>query len=169
MFTQGVYYKCGRNVYLISLLKQLPVVVLALIILVVIARLPAVVSQAFWWGLLLLIIYMAIAAIQAWYLYSSHVFMLDDYALHIRSGILNRNEVAIPYRQIQDVSLDESYIERMFGVSELNIMTAGHEDNKRDKSSAEFPLIGKVLAVALQEELSKRSSVQQVSSDKKVL
>ena len=112
---------------------------------------------------------MAIAAIQAWYLYSSHVFMLDDYALHIRSGILNRNEVAIPYRQIQDVSLDESYIERMFGVSELNIMTAGHEDNKRDKSSAEFPLIGKVLAVALQEELSKRSSVQQVSSDKKVL
>ncbi len=169
MFTQGIYYKCGRNVYLISLMKRFPGVILGIAVLFIIGFFFSQVPHLFGYAVLLLLIYIAGSSLEAWYVYSSHVFMLDDYALHIRSGILNRNEVAIPYRQIQDVTIDESYMERMFGVTELTVMTAGSEDTKKDKASAEFPLIDRKLATALQEELSKRSSVQQVTPDKKVI
>ena len=169
MFTQGIYYKCGRNVYLISLMKRFPGVLLGIAVIFIVDFFFFQVPHLLGYAILLLLIYIVGSSLEAWYLYSSHVFMLDDYALHIRSGILNRNEVAIPYRQIQDVTIDESYVERIFGVTELTVMTAGSEDSKKDKASAEFPLIDRVLAVALQEELSKRSSVQQITGDKKMV
>jgi uncharacterized membrane protein YdbT with pleckstrin-like domain len=162
MFTQGQYYKCGKGVYTISVLKQIPLAILGIIVLFLI---KAFFPHVLWYAIILFCAYILGTLAEAWYTYSSHVFMLDEYALHIRSGILNRNEIAIPYRQVQDVSLNESYLQRMFGVAELSILTAGHEDTKDEKASADFPLIDKSYALALQEELSKRSSVQQVTGD----
>jgi uncharacterized membrane protein YdbT with pleckstrin-like domain len=150
-------------------MKRLPGVILGIVALFVIGFFFSAVPHLFGIAFLVLTLYIVGSVIEAWYVYSSHVFMLDEYALHIRFGILNRNEVAIPYRQIQDVTIDENYIERLFAVTELSVMTAGREETKKEKASAEFPLIDRALAMALQEELSKRSSVQQVTTDKDVV
>ena len=68
--------------------------------------------------------------------------MLDDDALKIRRGILSKEETAIPYRQIQDVDIEQNISDRIWGVARLAILTAGHEEAKEgdeDTLKASFP------------------------------
>ena len=67
---------------------------------------------------------------------------LDDDALKIRRGILSKEEIAIPYRQIQDVDIEQNISDRLWGVARLAILTAGHEEAKEgeeDDSEGIFP------------------------------
>jgi uncharacterized membrane protein YdbT with pleckstrin-like domain len=167
MFTQGVYYKFGRNVLVISLIRRLLAVLLIAIALIFI---QAFIPVGFIAGyiFLALVAYAGIVFLSAWYQYVYHEFKLDEYALIIRSGILNRREISIPYRQIQNVDLNASYAERMFGVAELFVLTSGNEDRggegKKEESSAIFPLVNHEYAVELQRELLKRADVEEVSA-----
>jgi putative membrane protein len=167
MFTQGVYYKFGRPVLVISLIRRLLAVLLIVIALVFI---QAFISVGFIIGyiVLLLFIYAGAVILAALYDYIYHQFKLDEYAIVVRSGVLNRREVSIPYRQIQDVDMNTSYLEHIFGVSELFIMTSATEDRgadgKKEESSAVFPLISHDYAIELQRELMKRASIQQVAA-----
>ena len=90
--------------------------------------------------------------------------MLDDDALKVRHGIFSREEIAIPYRQIQDVDIDEDITDRIWGVCRLVILTAGHEDEPRPEGESEgiLPVIDKTLAQQLQAELLRRTDVQRV-------
>ncbi|MEI6057469.1 MAG: PH domain-containing protein [bacterium] len=169
MFTQGVYYKFGRNVFVISLIRRLLAVLLiaiALIFIQVFAPIGSIVGYIF----LGIFLYAVATVVSAWYDYVYHQFKLDEYALVIRSGVMNQREVAIPYRQIQNVDMNTNYLEDIFGVSELFILTSGSEDRgtegKKEETSAVFPLISHVYAVELQQELMKRASVQLVTADR---
>ena len=169
MFTQGVFYKFGRNVFIISLVRRLLAVLLisiALIFVQVFAPIGSIVGYVF----LGIFLYAGATVLSAWYDYVYHQFKLDEYALVIRSGVMNRREIAIPYRQIQDVDMNTNYLEDIFGVSELFILTSASEDRgvngKKEESSAVFPLINHMYAVELQRELMKRASVQQVTEEK---
>ena len=62
--------------------------------------------------------------------------MLDTDALKIKRGILSKEEIAIPYRQIQDVDIEQSISDRMWGVARLAILTAGHEETKQGKTTS---------------------------------
>ena len=74
----------------------------------------------------------------------------------------------MPYRQIQDVDIEEDITDRILGVCRLVILTAGHEDEPKSEGESEgvLPVIDKTLAEQLQTELLKRANIQKVISGK---
>ncbi len=59
--------------------------------------------------------------------YFGMAFRLGDNALYLRKGIMSRHEMAIPYQQIQTITLIEKSSQRIFGVAGLAIITSGHD------------------------------------------
>jgi putative membrane protein len=101
----------------------------------------------------------------AWLIYTNYKFCLGDDSLKIKKGILNKEEVAIPYRQIQDVDIRRDISFQMLGLSRIVILTAGHDDEKpgNDESEGELPALDKDLAEWMQAELLKRANIQKVT------
>jgi uncharacterized membrane protein YdbT with pleckstrin-like domain len=114
----------------------------------------------------LFIIFFLIGFLVAWLDYTNYKFALGEDSLKIKRGVLNKEEVAIPYRQIQDVDIDRDLSFLMLGLSRIVILTAGHEDEPKDEESGEsegmLPAIDKDLAEWLQAELLKRANIQKV-------
>ncbi|MGB7957247.1 MAG: PH domain-containing protein [Minisyncoccia bacterium] len=116
------------------------------------------------WALCVLVF--VITFLVAYLSYANFLFMLDDNALKIRRGILSKEETAIPYRQIQDVDIEQNISERIWGVVRLAILTAGHEEAKEgdeDESEGILPAIDRALAESLQAELLKRADVEKMA------
>lgn len=116
----------------------------------------------------LFIIFAAIGFLVAWLIYVNYKFCLGEDSLKIKRGILNKEEIAIPYRQIQDVDLVRDFSFLILGLSRIIILTAGHEDHHPDddenaRSVGLLPAIDKNLAEWLQAQLLKRTNVQKVT------
>lgn len=105
----------------------------------------------------------------AWLIYTHYKFLLGEDSLKIKRGILTKEEVAIPYRQIQDVDIERDLSFQALGLSRIVILTAGHDDEKTmdDKSEGILPALDKDLAEWLQAELLKRANVQKVVEEAK--
>lgn len=93
--------------------------------------------------------------------YYSYKFMLGDHAFRITRGILNKEEVNIPYRQIQNININRDIVSRIIGVSRITILTAGFED-KNDTAESEgiLPVIDQALAEEIQSELLRRAATE---------
>lgn len=96
--------------------------------------------------------------------YFSCVFGMDDYGFKMHRGLISRDEVSIPYHQIQDVDVDQSVIGRLFGVGKLIVLTAGNEDKDKQGEENEivFGIIDIAIAKMLQKQLVEKSSIQLV-------
>lgn len=135
-----------------------------------IQNLPEYINLAAWACILLAVVFFFIGFLVAWLIYSHYKFALGDNSLKIKRGIFDQEEVAIPYRQIQDVDLDRPLAFRILGVSRIVILTAGHEDSKdsddgppgRGQSEGILPVLDRDLAEWMQSELLKRTNVQKV-------
>jgi uncharacterized membrane protein YdbT with pleckstrin-like domain len=116
----------------------------------------------------LFIIVFLITFLVAWLIYLNYKFALGDDALKIKQGIFNKEETAIPYRQIQNVDIERDLTYQMFGLSRIVILTAGEEEEKagEDESEGILPGLDKDLAEWLQAELLKRANVQKVVEEK---
>jgi putative membrane protein len=57
--------------------------------------------------------------------YRRFEYELTDDTLDIRSGVFNRRKREIPYGRIQNVDITRNILQRLFGLSELDIETAG--------------------------------------------
>ena len=124
---------------------------------------------AAWFALALALMIFLIAFLVTWLAYKNYKFYLGEDSLKIKRGILSKEEIAIPYRQIQDVDIERDLSYRMFGVSRLVILTAGNQEEKKsgqDESEGILPAIDKDLAEWLQAELLKRANVQKVTEEK---
>lgn len=97
-----------------------------------------------------------------WLVYHNYRFMLGPDALKIKKGILNKEETAIPYRQIQNVVIKRDLSYQMLGLSRIEILTAGEEDEPDEDSEGILPALDKDLAEWFQAELLKRANVQKV-------
>jgi uncharacterized membrane protein YdbT with pleckstrin-like domain len=104
----------------------------------------------------------------AWLIYINYKFMLGEDSLKIKRGILNKEEIAIPYRQIQDVNIERDLGFQMMGLSRIAILTAGNQQEKNADEEAEgiLPAMDRALAEWLQGELLKRTNVQEVIEEK---
>lgn len=121
------------------------------------------------WGVLILFaMVFALTFFITWLIYINYKFFLGDNALKIKRGILNKEEIAIPYRQIQDVDITRDLGFQMMGLSRIVILTAGHDDDKPgdDRTEGVLPAVDKDLAGWLQSELLKRANVQKVVETK---
>jgi len=81
--------------------------------------------MAAWIGLALFVVVLGITFFIAWLIYSSYKFCLGDDSLKIKRGILDKEEVSIPYRQIQNVDIKRDLSFQMIGLSRIVILTAG--------------------------------------------
>jgi len=137
-------------------------------------HLSTYIDLAAWACLLLFVVFFLLAFLVSWLIYSHYKFALGDNSLKIKRGIFDQEEVAIPYRQIQDVDLDRPLAFRMMGVSRIVILTAGHEDApgsgddplEKGQSEGVLPVLNSDLAEWMQAELLKRTNVQKVVEEK---
>lgn len=117
--------------------------------------------------LLLFFISLVGAFLVALFQYIAYQFMLDEHALKIKSGIINIQVEAIPYRQMQNIDIERDLLYRIMGISRLVILTSATEDpDTSNESEAVIPAIDKNLGYMIQEELLKRANVERVTFDK---
>src|SRR5258708_2699313 len=118
------------------------------------------------WAFVLFLLIGIVTFFVAWLTYTNYRFALREDSLKITRGIFNKEEISIPYRQIQNVTIDRDLTFQMFGVSKVIISTAGEGDTAEGKEGSEgiLPAIDKAFAETLQNELLKRANVQEVVS-----
>ncbi len=116
---EEVYHTMGKKTFWIFFLERAHAAFILLILtiaLFVCGQQPFLVStpvgnltgyaiMAAWIGLALFIVTFAITILIAWLIYANYKFCLGDDSLKIKRGVLDKEEVAIPYRQIQDVDI----------------------------------------------------------------
>jgi uncharacterized membrane protein YdbT with pleckstrin-like domain len=179
-----VYHTLGRKTFWIFVLQRIQAAAAFLLVTIVLfatkdllfwKNLPLGIGDvtrytnlAAWIALGIFAILFLIAIIIAWLIYANYKFLLSDDALKIKRGILSKEEVAIPYRQIQNVDVERDLSFQMFGLSRIVILTAGEEEEKsgEDESEGILPAIDKDLGEWLQAELLKRANVQKVTETK---
>ncbi len=98
--------------------------------------------------------------------YFSYQYMLDETAFRIKRGIINKDEISIPYNQIEDINVGQTLMFHILGVSRMSIMTAGRDDKygdqTNDPSEGNLPAIEKHRAEEIRAELLRRSEIQKI-------
>jgi uncharacterized membrane protein YdbT with pleckstrin-like domain len=181
---EETYHALGRKTLAIFVLQRIHAAVILLILTIglfvvegqpflttgktPIPNLNVYVADGAWICLLLFIIVFLITFLVAWLIYTNYRFYLGENSLKIKRGILEKEEIAIPYRQIQDVDIERDLSFQMMGLSRLIILTAGHEDERpsSDESEGVLPAMDKALAEWLQTQLLQRANVQKVVEEK---
>ncbi|MFA6463966.1 MAG: PH domain-containing protein [Candidatus Paceibacterota bacterium] len=100
-----------------------------------------------------------VGLIISWLSYINFTFNLKDLEIKLKKGILNKEEISIPYHQATDVHVDRDIMYRLFGVSRLVINTAGEDDTGTGREEATFDPIDKEIAEQLQIMLQPRIGV----------
>ncbi|HUC01379.1 MAG TPA: PH domain-containing protein [Candidatus Paceibacterota bacterium] len=179
---QEVYHTMGKKTFWIFLLQRVHaafVLLLLTIVLFAVSGQPFLVSTPIgnlapymslgaWLGLLLFVLVGGVTFLISWLIYKNYKYCLGEDSLKIKRGILNKEEVSIPYRQIQDVDIRRDLAFQMIGLSEIVILTAGHEEGEHpgdDDSEGMLPALDKDLAEWLQAQLLERANVQKVTEE----
>ncbi|HVN26485.1 MAG TPA: PH domain-containing protein [Candidatus Paceibacterota bacterium] len=119
----------------------------------------------------LFLVVLAITILAVWLTYKNYQYCLSEDSLKIRRGVFSKEEIAIPYRQIQDVDIRRSFSFQLMGLSRIMILTAGQDQEKEDPhdddSEGILPAIDRDLAEWLQGELLRRANVQKVTEEGK--
>ncbi len=116
---------------------------------------------------ILIIIFLAIilgclGALIALLKYRFFTFTVEEFDLRLKKGIFNIEEITIPYRQMQNVDVVRSLLYRIFGISKLIIMSAGHDEDPTDEAttSTVFNPIDRNLAEEIRTLLERRIGIQ---------
>ena len=113
------------------------------------------------------ILFIAGGFLISWLYYISCTFTVGDVSFNIKRGILNKREISISYRQIQDINIEQTFYHRMMGVSKLIILTAGNDENdKEGESQGFFEVIDANLAEQIRNNILKKTNVQMVQEVK---
>lgn len=168
----NTYYKLGTKTFWLSLSEKLSVSIgffilgAALAVSLRLSIVPEEFKPFVAMGALVLfcvfLISLIIGIVVAWFVYTNHLFCLDDDAFKIKRGIFTKVETAFPYRQIQNVEIERRLLFQLLGLSKIMIITAGHDNPRTIRNEAEglLPMVDKEIAIALQDELLRRSDVQ---------
>jgi len=182
---QDVYHTLGNKTLSVFILQRVSAAMTLLLVtmgLFIVSAQPSLEKTAFGnlTGYAMLaaevcaLLFVAVAIITfliGWFIYKNFKFSLGDDSLKIKKGVFNKEEVAIPYRQIQDVDIERDLSFQMMGLSRITILTAGQEDEKDavadNQNEGILPAIDHDLAEWLQAELLKRANVQKVTEEQK--
>lgn len=93
--------------------------------------------------------------------YISCDFTLGENAFNIRRGFLTKREISIPYRQIQNINIEQSLRGKMLGIGKLVILTEGdHSENNDRNKEGVFEVIDYDLAHRVREYILVRTNIQ---------
>ncbi|MFA6050640.1 MAG: PH domain-containing protein [Candidatus Paceibacterota bacterium] len=113
----------------------------------------------------LLIAGVAVAFILAVIQYYSYRYTLGEHEMHIKRGILNTDEITIPYRHIIDIEIERPLIYQILGASILTIYSrtdTNAGDGTNDESEGRLPAIRKNFAEKFREDLLKKAHEQDI-------
>jgi len=107
-----------------------------------------------------------------WLEYRNYTYQFNEFDLIMKKGILDRKEFSLPYRQIQDIDTDRSFLYQIFHLSKLILKTAGSEETGEQKmTEINIEPIDKDICDEIQTMLERKIGVQvvedQVKADKK--
>ncbi|SNZ04770.1 putative membrane protein [Natronoarchaeum philippinense] len=83
--------------------------------------------------------------------YRRFEYDLTETTFDLHSGVLSRRDREIPYRRVQNVSISRNVVERVLGLAEVTVETAGGSS-----AEAELRYVGVEEANRLQDELGRR-------------
>ncbi|MDP2598217.1 MAG: PH domain-containing protein [Candidatus Liptonbacteria bacterium] len=109
------------------------------------------------------VIVFCIAMLVGWLVYIHYKFSVGEHFLRIKRGVLNKQEVAIPFRQIQDVTIVRDLAYQAWGLSKLLVQTAGHPAGDTHDAEGILPAIDRKLAEHLQAELLRRANAEKTT------
>lgn len=90
-------------------------------------------GQEFRWGwLLYLVLFMVILLLTAYMRYRNFLFYIDDSAQSfvLESGVFNKAKVLIPLDKIQQVNINQSFINKLVGVFSVEVESAGSKEKE---------------------------------------
>jgi len=108
-----------------------------------------------------------LALVMAYAWYYSFRYKIGDNDISFEKGLIGRQEISIPFRQIQNADVEQSILYRIFNLADLVILTAGHEDPERateNESEIVMPALNADEARRLHEYLLDRANVQKIVS-----
>ena len=103
-----------------------------------------------------------IAVSIAWLEYSISKIMLDGYSLKIVRGIMNREEIEIPYRHIQSVRIEQSPLNQLFNVGELVVGITTDVGAQGKNNDQIVPLLNHNLAEMVAQAITDRAQVERM-------
>lgn len=123
---QGIYYGFGEKSFSAKLIRGmfLPVGILLLAAICMISAGNSgstVLSSIGNGGIVLAIVIAIFQAIVAYLEHMGTKFMISANALYIRSGILNRREISVPFRHINNIHQYQSITDRMLSVAKCTV------------------------------------------------
>ena len=183
----GQYYSLGKRVFWMFALQQSAISIALIVIDVfLIAIRPIILSHAQYFAginlnnlsYLIIIALLAVAAsleiigiITAKLKYGISKVMTDDSSLRIIKGILSKEEIEIPYRRIQSVSIKQSLLYRLLGIGHVAISAT--TDLEQPSSSIEnesddevIPIMEYDLAKAIADTLTNKAEVEKMQIQK---
>ena len=87
------------------------------------------------------------AGLVTWLRWRSFPYRIADGELVLADGILHRNRRSIPFERIQDVSIDQKLLARVFGLARVRIETGGGEADEASLDSVSLAEAARLRAV----------------------
>jgi membrane protein YdbS with pleckstrin-like domain len=72
-----------------------------------------------------LLAYFVMLIVVTLFVYNNFLYEIDADGLRIESGVIYKRQVSLPYEQIQNVNIERTILDRIFGLSRIGIETAG--------------------------------------------
>jgi uncharacterized membrane protein YdbT with pleckstrin-like domain len=178
--TDTSYRKLGHKAFYILTLKKSTVAICFLILEIVLLivqssgvlhsnpQMNSLLSGAEFIVFLIFLVALIAGLLAGYFSYIAFRYRVDTNGFLTERGITSKQETSLPFRQIQNVDIEQSMIYRMMGVCDLVILTAGHED-KEDASKNESEIVLPALDIAVAHDLRtyllERANVQEVKPE----
>lgn len=69
--------------------------------------------------------YFLILLLTSLFVYNNFSYEISEDGLKIESGVIHKRQVSLPYEQIQNVNIERTMLDRIFGFARISIETAG--------------------------------------------
>lgn len=116
--------------------------------------------QGGWFFLLvLLVICFGLNYLWAKLVYNNWKYEFTESGVKVEKGVISKDYISIPYDRIQNVDIRRGILERMLGLSTLQIQTAGEISGG---SEGRLPGLGVETAEEIRERLSERTNSEQI-------
>ncbi|MEX0668258.1 MAG: PH domain-containing protein [Candidatus Saccharimonadales bacterium] len=92
---------------------------------------PGAIFFEMWWLWLILVAWLAANYLFALITYKNYKFEITPSSFHKEYGIVFKQSASIPFDRIQNVNIKRSLLDRMLGISHLEIETAGTGGTKK--------------------------------------
>jgi uncharacterized membrane protein YdbT with pleckstrin-like domain len=175
-----VYRKLGHKAFYILTLKKsttaICFLVLEMVLLIIQSsgvlhsnpQISSLLGGAEFIVFLIFLVALIVGLLAGYFSYIAFSYRVDDNSFLTERGITSRQETSLPFRQIQNVDIEQSLIYRIMGVCDLVILTAGHEDKQdagKNESEIVLPALDITVAHDLRTYLLERANVQEVKPE----